>query len=86
MNKRVHNFLMSSKSNRELYTYGIDGIYFNHGYLKGKNLSKHYREDSEKVLDYLESIIDNDASSYKMKVRTKEVILDLKNNYPNYEF
>lgn len=85
INQQVHNLLMSSKGGLQLYIYGRDGIYFNYGPMKGLNLSKYYNENSDKVEEYLDNIIDNDNTSYKMKMVTKEVIKDLKNNYPNYE-
>ena len=79
--KQIHNLLMGTPSYRPLYQYMKDGIYIVYGPLKGNNLTKCYSDEPEQVLEYLESIIEHDESSYKMKMITKEVIDDLKNNY-----
>lgn len=80
-NQRVHNLLMSSKLEKGLYTYGKDGIYINFGYLAGQNLSILYRENEEKVLEYLEGIIENDNTSYKAFIHTVAVMSDLKKGW-----
>lgn len=79
-NDRVHNFLMNSKSEKALYTYGADGIYMNFGYLKGQNLRILYRENPEGVLEYLEKIIENEDVPYKTWFETLTVMDDLKLN------
>lgn len=82
--QNIHNFLMASKIYNPLYVYLKDGIYLNYGPMKGLNLSKSYMEDSDKVLEYLENILDNENTPYKLKVDTRQVIEDLyllKNNY-----
>lgn len=86
LDQRVHNMLMISNIGRNLYTYGKDGIYFNYGPYKGKNLSKSYMDGDDNVLEYLENIIDSENAPYKIRVATVEVINDLINNYPSYEF
>lgn len=76
-NERLHNLLMQGYS-KPLYEWRKDGIYIIQGPFKGSNLNKLYDED-DRVIDYLEAIIDNDASSYKMKWITYNVIRELTN-------
>jgi hypothetical protein len=68
---------MNSKEYKPLYVYLKDGIYINYGPIKGTNLTKSYSEEPDKVLDYLENILDYEFTPYKTKVITKEVIEDL---------
>lgn len=73
--QQIHNLLMQSYS-KPLYQYKKDGIYIMAGPYKGMNLNKLYKED-DRIIDYLEAILDNEASSYKMKWITKQVINEL---------
>lgn len=75
--KQIHNLLMQSPVYKPLYVYLKDGIYINYGPIKGTNLTKSYSEEPDKVLEYLDSILDYKYTPYKTKVATKEVIEDL---------
>jgi hypothetical protein len=79
--QQIHNVLMASKVYNPLFIYLKDGIYINFGPIKGTNLTKSYSEEPDKVLDYLENILNHDNVPYKTKINTLEVIKDLKNNY-----
>ena len=84
MNKRVENLLKKTKI-KEIYEYRKDGIYINYGYFKGISLSKEYIKNEDSVERFLENILDSDAAPFKLKWQTREVLKDLKNNYPSYE-
>jgi hypothetical protein len=71
----IHNLLMRSYS-KPLFNYKADGVYILSGPYSGQNLNKLYKKDN-RIIDYLEAIIDNDASTYKMKWITSEVIKEL---------
>lgn len=77
--KSVHNLLMKSVQ-IPLYLYLKDGIYLNYGPLQGTNLTKSYIKQPLEVLEYLDNVLENDNTPYKLKVITREVIQDLKNN------
>lgn len=72
---QIHNLLMQSYS-KPLYNYKRDGIYIMEGPYKGMNLNDLYKKDA-RIIDYLEAILDNEASSYKIKWITKQVITEL---------
>lgn len=75
--QQIHNLLMQSPVYKPLYVYLKDGIYINYGPIKGTNLTKSYSEDPDKVLEYLENILDYEYTPYKTMVITREVINDL---------
>ena len=75
--QQIHNLLMKSPVYKPLYVYLKDGIYINYGPLKGTNLTNSYMEDSDKVLEYLQNILDYEYTPYKTKWNTMEVISDL---------
>jgi hypothetical protein len=79
--QNIRNFMMTSKHYKPLYLYLRDGVYVMFGPLEGINLTKSYMEEPEKVLDFLDNILDSDNAPFKMKEDTREVMNDLlKNN------
>ena len=78
MNKRVENFLMSSKT-PSIIIYSIDGIILKMGY-NHINLTEAYRieENRDGIEDMLNNLIDSDEIDYKNKMNLKGVIRDLR--------
>ena len=84
MQTRLKNFLKKSKI-REVYEYPKDGIYIIWGPWKGLSLTTLYNDCEEVVERFIDNILDSDEAPFKLKWQTKQVLQDLKNNYPNYE-
>ena len=78
MNKRVENFLMTSKT-PSIIIYSIDGIILKIGYNQ-VNLTEAYKieENRDGIEDMLNDLIDSDEIDYKNKMNLKGVIRDLR--------
>lgn len=78
MNKRVENFLMTSKT-PSIIIYSIDGIILKIGYNQ-VNLTEAYKieENRDGIEDMLSDLIDSDEIDYKNKMNLKGVIRDLR--------
>lgn len=76
----VMNLLKNNPYYKPHYQWTKRGVYILYGPLEGVNLNTMYIDNPEKVLDYLDNILDYEGTPIKLKEDTKSVINYLLDN------